>query len=401
MEESVWFQKGQEVEELISISLDPNITIHESEQYVTIKGSLELYGEYQRDENDLDTTESEPFSNPKFVQTVEVREEGVSFFTHHFPVEITIPKSRIHDLEQIDVAVETFDYAFPERSCLRLSADLMITGLYGEQQHEFFQEQEDEFIEEPDDEWVLRTEESDQAKDWEEESPGFTEITLEEVVNERQTENEEIAEEEQEDIYEPFAVEARKEAEETVKENEVFQPQAGKKDDFVAFERENEETEEQPVVEEDESRITEVPDITFHAKQGEEDDTGQRKEQEDSFEIKPSYQNDVEEAEETEQSVEEEEPAEAEEKEPVKGKKKKWKKKQTLSITEFLARKEETADTQAKLKVCIVQKGETIDLLSDRYDVSVTQLQRVNNLDINQDVYEGQVLYIPVVQKQK
>jgi len=37
LEESVWFQRGQEVAELISISLDPDITIQENDQYVTIK----------------------------------------------------------------------------------------------------------------------------------------------------------------------------------------------------------------------------------------------------------------------------------------------------------------------------------------------------------------------------
>jgi stage VI sporulation protein D len=66
-----------------------------------------------------------------------------------------------------------------------------------------------------------------------------------------------------------------------------------------------------------------------------------------------------------------------------------------------LARKEEPSESHTKVKVCIVQKGDTIDMLSDRYDVSVTHLQRLNNLEINQDVFEGQVLYIPAVQNQK
>ena len=142
LEESIWFQTGQEVAELVSISLDPSITIQESDQYVTIKGSLELSGEYNRDDHELEE-ELDYFSNPKFVQSVEVRGEGVYLFSHHFPVEITIPKNRIENVFDIDVAVETFDYAFPERSCLKLSADLMITGLYGELQHERLHEQDE------------------------------------------------------------------------------------------------------------------------------------------------------------------------------------------------------------------------------------------------------------------
>ena len=218
LEESVWFQRGQEVEELISISLDPNISINESDQYITIKGSLELYGEYNRDEYDFDE-ENEIFTNPKFVQTVEVREEGVCFFTHHFPVEVTIPKNRIQDIENIDVAVETFDYAFPERSCLRLSADLMITGLYGEQKHEFFQENEDDFIEELDDELLIRTEELENSLENELDEDEaliqeYTEIPIDDSLSEIHSpfSMPEREEEWEEEIYEPFEVEVRKEA---------------------------------------------------------------------------------------------------------------------------------------------------------------------------------------------
>jgi stage VI sporulation protein D len=80
---------------------------------------------------------------------------------------------------------------------------------------------------------------------------------------------------------------------------------------------------------------------------------------------------------------------------PPKQAKKKNSKKKTMTLTEFFARKEEASD-QARLKVCIVQKGDTLDSLADRYDVSVPNLLRYNNLELNQDVYEGQVLYVPV-----
>ena len=69
-------------------------------------------------------------------------------------------------------------------------------------------------------------------------------------------------------------------------------------------------------------------------------------------------------------------------------------KKKTMTLTEFFARKDESTG-QTKLKVCIVQKGDTVDTLADRYDVTVQNLLRVNNLELNQDVFEGQVLYIP------
>ncbi len=142
LEESVWFQKGQEVAELVSISLDPNITIIENDQYVTIKGSLELTGEYQPLVESFAAEDIGEISASKFVHTVEERGEGISEFLHRFPVDITIPNNRIQSVYDIDVTVDSFDYVFPERSCLNLSAELTISGLYGEQQHVTFDEEE-------------------------------------------------------------------------------------------------------------------------------------------------------------------------------------------------------------------------------------------------------------------
>ncbi|WP_318508169.1 hypothetical protein [Bacillus sp. T3] len=126
LEESVWFQKGQEVAELVSISLDPNITIIENDQYVAIRGSLELTGEYKRIDEDSSGQE-DIISAPKFVQSVEEREEGICEFLHRFPVDITIPNNRIQSVYDIDVTVDSFDYVVPERSCLKLVAELTIS----------------------------------------------------------------------------------------------------------------------------------------------------------------------------------------------------------------------------------------------------------------------------------
>ena len=78
---------------------------------------------------------------------------------------------------------------------------------------------------------------------------------------------------------------------------------------------------------------------------------------------------------------------------------KKLKNKQSITLSEFFARKEEEEHT--KLKMCIIQNGDTLDILSERYEVSVSQIQRVNGIELNQDVYEGQVLYIPQAQTQR
>ena len=40
LEETVWFRKGEEIEELVSLSLEPDVTIHDLDQFISVRGSL-------------------------------------------------------------------------------------------------------------------------------------------------------------------------------------------------------------------------------------------------------------------------------------------------------------------------------------------------------------------------
>ena len=481
LEESVWFQKGQEVDELLSIALDPNILVQESDQYVTIKGSLELSGEYNREEVNVEEA-VDYFSNPKVVQAVEVREEGVHLFTHHFPVEVTIPKNRIQELDEIDVFVETFDYAFPERSCLMLSADLMITGLYGEQQHELVEEEVERDVEEEVEE--VEVEEIEEPSQFE---PLFQEPAIPEAeLSERPApfEKSELAEEESSEFYKPFEVEARKvpqvevqneqgeerEQEEQPIEDEISQfPYVYERQDVrptvdvyeqeedvinrgeAAYEQEEASKEEvyeqrdtqeeivaeqknimEDVIEEtgEEGRaevdqvIDEVdeavdeqldeiddpepikesyPEIHFSSKRKEEKQSApiaKEKVQEvveDDRDLFGTLQKKVMDQFTGSESSSSSSSSSPEQEE--KPKSKKMKNKQSLTLSEFFARKDEEEHT--RLKMCIVQNGDNLETISERYHVPVAQLQRVNEMELNQDIYEGQVLYIPVAQTQR
>jgi stage VI sporulation protein D len=341
LEESLWFRKGQEVEELVSISLDPDITIQENDQYVTIRGSLELTGEYKSYEAN-DGSEDEVFTSQKFVERVAEREEGSCEFSHRFPVDITIPNNRIQSIYDIDVLVESFDYSLPERSCLKLSAELTISGLYGSEQ----QQQE----EEPEYEVLNRTE---------------TLAAEEEVFVEQET---------VQSAYEEnflFEVEARKQQEE---ESVEVLPK------FPTFNYQPQEVDEEedyePVwnLQEARSESSHHDEVIFE------------------HEAAPHthFEEDVTIVEESSSSSDD----------IIKKVKKKLTKKKSMTLTEFFARKDESSG-QVKVKVCIVQKGDTLDGLADRYDVTVPNLLRVNNLELNQDVYEGQVLYIPATLAKK
>ncbi|MHC0037456.1 stage VI sporulation protein D [Pseudoneobacillus sp. C159] len=335
LEESVWFQRGQEVEELLSLSLDPNITIQESDQYVTIRGTLDLTGEYKT-YSETDPDQQVP-SAQRWVQRVEQREEGVCEFAHQFPVDITIPTYRVREISEIDVLIETFDYALLERSCLKLTAELNITGLYGEQsaKNDVEQEREEEQLEE-------------------------IEVTQ---VYEFSHRNQ--PEEEEDTDFEVFEVEARMDEpafpEPTLAESSSYQPMSPEIS-FAAYRSQHPHTTETaaPV------QVThvEVESATIATHHGEE-----------SSESSSSSSSNI-----VEKFV-----------------KKKLANKKSMSISEFLARKE--GDDHAKMKVCIVQQGESAEMLAERYALPVQQLLKVNKMEPNQDVYEGQVLYVPASSK--
>ena len=489
LEESVWFQKGQEVEELVSISLAPNITIHENEQYVTIQGALELTGEYQR-YNDGSSEEEDLFTAPKFVHHVEEREEGLYEFSHRFPVDITIPNNRIQSINDIYVEVESFDYLFQERSCMKLTADLTITGLYGDQQHKPAHEETE--VEEFQLEVANR------------------EATVDEIEDHIEWSHEQRTEEQEEPIildheYEPFAVEARKSADDTeekvvsinkstelfeapqlpvneAKEPEItfsaarseapqevveevveeapevelqpvpeaeLQPQVETQPEVEEFQLEvanreatvdeiedhiewsheqRTEEQEEPIIldheyepfavearksaDDTEEKVVSInkstelfeapqlpvneakePEITFSAARSEapQEVVEEVVEEAPEVELQPVPEAEIQPQVETQPEVEEESSSSP----PQPKVKKKKSSKKGMSLTEFFARKEETEDL-TKLRVAIVQSGETIEQLASRYEVPVQQLLKVNHLELNQDIYEGQVLYIPI-----
>jgi stage VI sporulation protein D len=364
LEESLWFRKGQEVEELISISLDPDITIQENDQYVTIRGSLQLTGEYKSYETNNEN-EDEGFTSQKFVERVDDREGGTCEFSHRFPVDITIPNNRIQSIYDIDVLVESFDYSTPERSCLKLAAELTISGLYGtEQQKQQQQEQPEEIVVEEQPEVVAELEvlHRSETDNFDEEAEEV-EVELTSVQSNYQdnflfdVEARKPQKEESVEILPKFPT-FNYQPQEEVEEEESYQPTWI----FQEARSEASQPEEAPV----EAVIEEAP-APIPAPTAE-------------------FQEEVMTAEESSSSPEEP---------PAKNiKKKKAAKKKSMTLTEFFARKDESSE-HAKVRVCIVQKGDTVNTVADRYDVTVQNLLRVNNLEINQDIFEGQVLYIP------
>ncbi|MFS0765176.1 LysM peptidoglycan-binding domain-containing protein [Peribacillus phoenicis] len=457
LEESVWFQKGQEVAELYSISLDPNVTIQESDQYVFIRGSLDLSGEYKDSQNGEEEEFSQTFL-PKAVQKVERHLNGLNEFTHRFPVDITIPNNRIASLDEVDVSIQSFDYALPEHNCLKLQADLLITGIYNDSyvEERFDTEQE-----------VGETEEQEET-DGENESyipyaaavppipdfqPVFRDEEEEELYAPFSAESKRVSEvneeEEEEPIYlsdqhsapvfeipvspypeeEEWETEVHRQEEAEAVEEEVIGDPSDPTDKVPSMEEgklEEEPSRQEPSRQDPVEKI-EIPRVTLKEEVEEVVEEPSQaanhqnspvsketedviRQEEDGVAAGPILNEHVkvEQEEESNSSLSDlfkkrERPAPpAKEVKNFKGRKQAAERddKETAdhgekqpSIMDLFGRKQE--EELVRMKVCIVQQGETLDDLAQRYDVTVQSILFSNELESNQNVHEGQVIYIP------
>ncbi|TSB46256.1 stage VI sporulation protein D [Alkalicoccobacillus porphyridii] len=314
VEESVWLNKGQEIDEILGMSLSPEITIKEDGDQVSIVGGLRLVGEYTlsdtSQEEEPDTIDSSYRDQASFrsIEEVHVSENGKGDLKHFFPVDVTIPLSRIQNLQDIYVEVESFDYDVPDKSCIQLTADISISGM----------------------------------SDSEEQDGQVQPIAEEEEIREEQA------------IDTSFSFEAY----------QLPTPSQTSPEDRIEVELDREgEKADVDVGYSDLHRITLAP----HA-----DVTTQTKETLHHEEAQFSSEESEEDSDEEHQHSEREENA--------------------LYLTSMMSKSEEQF---TKWRMCIIQEHESLDSIAQRYDVSTSQLIRMNRLDAEQ-VEAGQILYIPV-----
>lgn len=374
VEESVWFQKGQEVSELLSISLDPDISIHEHDQYISIRGALQLTGEYKIDQ-DGSEGDSFEYANVRYVNEVETREDGVSVLTHRFPVDITIPRNRIQQLDDVYVSIESFDYELPELKCLKLIADLSISGITD---GESAQNEEVETAREEAVEPLYRESENSSEIDAEE-----TSVKAERTPVSPFSSFYDVNEIDDSDVdkLSPPSISIQKEV---VESREVDNINEVPSNVHTSNIEEEEEVEEQEVLDESIKQEEQEEDLydPFTVEVRREEQNADPQEVQYSFFSKS-------EAEETEEEEEIEELNERDEKDP----------KDAHYLTSLFARDDE--EDFSRLKMCIVQQGDTLNSISERYDISIQQIVRVNDFHADQDVYEGQILYIPAYSTSK
>lgn len=300
LNETLYFDRGEEVNELIGISLNPEISIHSFDTYVSIRGEIELKGEYVREESSLEDEDDFTFDDleaKRYVAHVNKKEDNLTEFTHRFPVDISIPTYRIENMDDVRIQIVDFDYELPMNSKLQLTALAEIHGIMAD------------------------------------------EDLLEKKTQLRERDEEDALEE-----LQPFSFE--------IKRKEIKDEEPEKLEVDILNSREEAEEMEQKETRTD----------------GTEDEL-QEEQPENEWTIRAR-----EEGEEGEESEAEEE-------------------KDISYLTDIFRDTEEESYT--RMKICIAQENDTIESIAERFQISALQLIKLNKLDDDFEISEGQLLYIP------
>ena len=315
-----------QIKQMISLSLEPHVSVIDNEELVMMKGFLLLQGEYVEEDE----------------QTAKLEQS--------FPIDVTIPASRVRTIENVQLMIESFDYDFENTNQLMIQADLIVSGIISEdtrmknQQAPLLpiQEKEEPLTVEP-----VSTEEDS---------------LLEKVAIGQERSGDVTIEKKQEETRPIVQIDTVKETE----SNESKQKESVTEQEAQRMERNIEQTEEKEQIEE---------------KQKESITTNHKKEQIERDEQKVEA---VEE--EREEGVEVEEEAEVHAGEYE----------QEFLLSDLFDTDEEEQFSQ--VKIYIVQREETLHTVATRYELPVDELVRFNDLQ-SYDIEVGMLLYVPIASK--
>lgn len=378
LEETVLFRKGETIAELYNLSLEPEVTIQELDQYVSLRGSLMMNGEYKK--KDWEGEEEFSFSGQKYVSVEPLGRDNLYQFSFNFPIDITIPKARIQNIEELDLVIDSFDYTLEDDDTLVISTEISVVGVYDEdfdieegkragEEEELdgipYQEMIVPFPDFDEDGIEPSRTDSNQEDAGEEEMQELAIEVDEEVSNENSGET--VQESETENLV---ARSYQEEANDVEVVDELATTPVYRSFAQPTTRSEQNEERTEKMLQSDGGENPEEVVVT-----DETDDSSYLQTESSSFRTKKqiTYQ-----------------PKEEMEKEE----------KRELLLTDFFAHKEEE-DKMATMRLYFVQSGDTIDEIAERYQINISSILRVNDLEGNEDLKEGELLYIPVAKSKR
>ncbi|ENH97937.1 stage VI sporulation protein D [Gracilibacillus halophilus YIM-C55.5] len=339
LNETIAFHPEQEVEEMLGIALEPVISIQEMDDVVSLRGVMELKGEYKKGENDqVDRSIS---ADSPYAERIENLSDDICEFFHKFIVDVQIPMERVANVEDVEIEIEHFDYSLRSSQEMKIEANLQIHGINDEEVTSSLAEDTLEAFSDTresanNDGEVFQFTVNEDRQLEENEQP------YDEQENELEPNTDEKLEyernEEKQRAIEEVEAEDREEAEDTpsreASEANSMNEEDNNVGDITSREGEKEE-EEEPVLEEDEKDSD-----TLHVQ-------GRR----DQIPDDSSY------------------------------------------LLHIFADEEESS--YSRLKLYIVQPEDHIEKIAEKYNTSANSILRTNRLD-EDELAEGQLIYIPV-----
>ncbi|ARF67431.1 hypothetical protein B7C51_05745 [Paenibacillus larvae subsp. pulvifaciens] len=363
-------EDAADILELEDVELIPQIQVMTAEDQAVLQGNLILTGSYIGDGN-----------------------EGQRHLEHYIPVEISLPLNRIKRADDVLVEIENFDID------LLSSRSLNVTGILSLHGVEVLSHQEEEADVWPEEEELVFIHQNDNRQNPQGEKPEFAPLQEEPVTPERKTEavnrepeekaapqQERIKEEEQSPVSSTGLSKNN-----SFLQKEVPQKEVPQKEVFLSAEPRPEESSEEfqreptaisfdsvaesgefAVQKEEEEKAEEPKElkVAFSGKQLDDaagyvhSSGGQSNEREEDTNggTQPDFEDEVPRADALE-----------------------WKR---------LFVNSESEQPFRKVKMCIVQKEETLEDIAKKYDINLRELQLHNRLS-DQEVSAGQILYIP------
>lgn len=391
------------IDELEEIELIPRIAVIDEGEQALLRGQLLLNGVYRGQEE----------------------QDGLLVLEHRIPVEISLPMSRVSRLDDISIDIDNFDVDILSARTLNITGVLSLKGLLveslGEEENNWSEEVYTAVHERADEEVILYDRSSDEDEEAEAEYASDNEYDNEEDAEQKQEEEVEERPEEQldeqwdntaasdsgEEEWEQETVELaaddREEAaenwqtEEQAKWQSQWQAEEEERPQYTAVEQEAsfeqledtaKETElsfanNEAVVPRDEAAPEKQSlQIAFNAKHVSESSEEQsglgissllHSSKREIAARKAAVQSDIEAVDEEQERTEEQEDVE-------------WKK--------IFLNKGPSDQVFKKIRLCIVQREETLEQIALRYSLNPREILQHNRLS-EPSVSEGQIIYIP------
>lgn len=401
LNESLFFEEGQEVSEMVSISLDPEISIQSFNEYVSVRGKIQLKGEYQKtttlDETVENTLNFEDHYSRRYLEVIEDTLDGKATFSHGFPVEISVPSYRVADMNDISVSIESFDYDIQSESHMGLTATINIHGINSQKEEviksELAKSRAEKEQAEVEDEVELETFEFEILKD---ELPevAITEDKDQVPLLERAVEFEETEEVE--------------ELEEFEQDSEVYEAPQAQREVEVSKAAETKIEAETPKVTEVKAE-SKAPKVSEEKMESEILEKAEVKKEAKAPEVKKEIivpeapiekavadlrnEEDI-----AEPEAEEVVTHEIKEKDADSNAEEVPKKSADVTYLADMFRDKEDKERYSSMRICIVQDKDTIESIAARYQISAYQLSKQNELE-DDNLLQGQLLSIPFVEK--